>query len=365
MQRVVGHAIGVRYPGRTQPSRPELETDVPTTPPLFPAQSPRSRDMTVDSAGVQAAMERIQLSVRRTPVLVAADAPLAAPVALKLECLQHTGSFKARGAFNRILSAQESGLLTEAGVIIASGGNAGMAVAHAAGTLGVRAEVYLPRSSSPVKRARLEAYGAHVTVTGDHYADAYEECLSQADRTRALLVHAYDQPEVVTGQGTVAVELMEQADGAVDTVLVAVGGGGLAAGVAVALGDAASVVVVEPRSIPTYHAARTAGHPVDVDVSGIAADSLGARRIGSIAWDVLDGVGAEAVLVEDEAILAARTWLWERCRLAVEAGGAAALGALLSGSYRPQEGERVAVIICGANTDPGDLASNARGNSNG
>lgn len=321
--------------------------------------------MTIDNGDVKAALGRIRTRVRRTPVLVVDDAPLPVPVVLKLECLQHTGTFKARGAFNRMLSAQEDGLLSSAGVIVASGGNAGMAVAHAANALGVRAEVFVPRSSSPVKRVRLQSYGAEVTVTGDYYADTYQACLARADETRALLVHAYDQPEVVAGQGTVAVELIEQLDGAVDTVLVAVGGGGLAGGIAAAVGDRASVVAVEPRTIPTYYAAKAAGEPIDVEVSGVAADSLGARRIGSIAWDVLDRVGAPGVLVDDEAILAARRWLWDRCRLAVEAGGAAALAALLSGSYRPSGGERVAVIVCGANTDPTDLKFAARGEGDG
>jgi len=310
--------------------------------------------MTVDLASVHAAASRIKGFVRRTPVLAAEAAIPAGEVFLKLELLQHTGTFKARGAFNRVLSAQERGELSDAGVIIASGGNAGMALAHAGRQLGIRAEIFVPTSASAVKVQRLRALGGDVTVVGDFYADAYDACLVRAAETGAVLVHAYDQPEVVAGQGTLGLELVEQVEG-LDTVLVAVGGGGLAGGIATAIGDRARIVCVEPERIPTFHDALTAGEPVDVEVGGVAADSLGGRRIGEIAWDCLRRAKAQSLLVSDDAIIEARRWLWDEFRIVVEHGGAAALAALRSGVYEPSAGERVAVVLCGANTDPSDL----------
>ncbi len=307
---------------------------------------------------VPAACSRIAEHVRRTPVVVLEGAALdvPGPVALKLELLQHTGSFKARGAFNRILSARAAGVLPDAGVIAASGGNHGLAVGHAARQLGLRAEVFVPEASSPVKIGRVRATGAQVTVTGALYADAYDACLARARDTGALFVHAYDQPEVVAGQGTVAVELLDQVP-EVDTVVVAVGGGGLSAGIAAGLAGRARLVAVEPARIPTLHDALEAGHPVDVEVSGVASDSLGAKRIGSIAYDVLSGAGVTSVLVEDEAIMTARQRLWDEARVAAEHGGATAVAALTSGGYAPEPGERVAVVVCGGNTDPADLVT--------
>jgi threonine dehydratase len=311
--------------------------------------------MTVELSSVESAAARIRPYVRRTPVMEADGACPEGDVFFKLELLQHTGTFKARGAYNRVLAAKERGELTQAGVIMASGGNAGLALAHAAGQLGVRAEIFVPTTSSPVKVARLRALGADVTVTGDFYPDAYDACLARAAETDAVLVHAYDQPEIVAGQGTLGLELAADIEG-LSTVIAAVGGGGLAGGIAAAIGRTTRIVAVEPERIPTFHDAQAAGEPVDVEVGGVAAESLGARRIGAIAWDCLRAAKAESVLVTDEAILDARQWLWDEFRIVVEPGGAAAVAALRTGAYVPEHGERVAVVLCGANTDPSDLA---------
>jgi threonine dehydratase len=291
--------------------------------------------------------------VRRTPVMQAdlRDHGLW----LKLEQLQHTGSFKARGAFNRVLAAAEKAGLPEAGVIAASGGNAGLACAYVARELGTRAEVYVPETSPAIKVARLRALGASVRQVGREYADAYEVAMKRAADTGALFCHPYDQPEVCAGQGTLALELEEQTGG-VDTVLVSVGGGGLMAGIAAALEGRSRVVAVEPDGCPSFHAALAAGEPVDAEVSGVAADSLGARRTGEIPFAVARRTGVTSLLVSDEDVIAARRNLWERHRIVVEHGTAAAYAALLTGAYEPARGERVAIICCGANTNPADLA---------
>ncbi|MCK2220563.1 serine/threonine dehydratase [Actinomadura sp. ATCC 31491] len=299
---------------------------------------------------VVAAARRISGRVLRTPVL-----EISPGLYLKLELLQHSGSFKVRGAFNRVLSA---GPLPDSGVIAASGGNHGLAVAYVARALGVRAEIFVPEVTSPVKVAGLAALGAHITQTGAVYAEAAEAAAKRAAETGALPVHAYDQPEVIAGQGTTGLEIMEQTGG-VDTVLVAVGGGGLAAGVTLGTsapdGGGPRVVAVEPELIPTLHAALRAGGPVPVEVSGVGADALGASRLGGLAYDLLSGPRVRSVLVPDEAIVAARRALWERHRLVAEHAGAAAYAALLAGAYEREEGERVAVVVCGSNTDPATL----------
>jgi threonine dehydratase len=308
-------------------------------------------------ADVETAARRIIEWVRRTPV-AEVDAGSFAPagqVWFKLEFMQHSGSFKVRGAFNRILAAAEAGELGADGVIAASGGNAGLAVAYAAMMLQVRAEVYVPITAPAVKVAKLHAVGATVVQVGHEYAKAYEAATKRAADTGALFCHAYDQPEICAGQGTLALELLDQI-GPLDTVVLAVGGGGLMAGVAAALEDRARVVAVEPETIPTLHAALVAGQPVDIEVSGIAADSLGARRLGTIAYDVAVRSGVRSVLVSDDAIVAARRLLWDHRRIVIEHGTAAALAALISGEYRPAAEERIAILLCGANTDPTDLA---------
>lgn len=311
-------------------------------------------------ADIDQARSLIAGHVRATPVISVEGAMfglagVAGPVCLKLEMLQHAGSFKSRGAFNRILGAAASGRLPAEGVIAASGGNHGLAVAHVASRLGIPARVFVPQAASSFKVGRIRALGATVTVTGAMYADAYDACLRHAQSSGALFVHAYDQPEVVAGQGTVGRELVTQAD--VDTVLVAVGGGGLAAGVRLGIGPGVKLVAVEPELIPTLHAALAAGRPVDVEVSGVAADALGARRIGDLAFAILTAHQVQSVLVADSAIVATRQRLWDQLQLVVEPAGATAVAALLSGAYVPEPGERVAAILCGSNTDPCDLVA--------
>jgi threonine dehydratase len=303
---------------------------------------------------IAAARLRITGDVRVTPLWRLPGAALGVDVAelwLKLEQLQLGGSFKARGMFNRLRSAT----LPAAGVVIASGGNAGIAAAAAARALGVRCEVFVPALASTVKRQALAALGAEVFVGGAQYVDALAACLQRQQATGALLMHAYDQAEVVAGAGTLAAEIEEQAGGLPDRLLVSVGGGGLIAGIAAWVAGRARVEALEPRGAPTLHAARAAGEPVDVAVSGLAADALGARRIGSIAWLTCQRFVAAAHLVDDGAILAAQRQLWSELRLAVEPAAALPLAALRSGVVKPAPHERVALVLCGANFDPASL----------
>jgi threonine dehydratase len=293
-----------------------------------------------------AAATRIAGRIRRTPVVEAEPGALW----VKLEFLQHSGSFKPRGMFNRILAND----VPPAGVIAASGGNAGAAVAYAAHTLGLPAEVFVPVTTPHVKVEALHRRGAVVVQHGSEYAEAYEAATKRAADTGALFCHPYDQVEVCAGQGTLGLELLEQLPD-VDTVLIAVGGGGLMAGVAAALEGRAQVVAVEPETCATLHSALASGGPVDVAVSGVAADSLGARRLGTIAYDVAVRTGVRSLLVSDDAIVAARRALWDRYRVLVEHGTATAYAALLTRAYTPAEGERVALVLCGANTDPTNL----------
>jgi len=305
--------------------------------------------MTVTREDIQEAARRIAGRVRRTPVL-----QVAPTLTFKLELLQHVGSFKPRGAFNRLLSAKEQGTLTGQGVVTASGGNAGLAVAYAARELGVPARIFVPESAPAPKVKRLKTLDADVVQVGSEYAEAYAAAVVACEESGALLVHAYDQPEVVAGQGTLGLELLEQVDG-FDTVLVAVGGGGLIAGIATAIGDRAQVIGVEPELAPTMHRALEAGELVDVQVGGLAADSLGARRLGSLAFEAVRANDVRSVLVDEDAIVAARNQLWHEYHLAVEHGAAVTQAALLSGAYQPSPGERVVVVVCGANTDPSSL----------
>jgi threonine dehydratase len=305
----------------------------------------------IGTSEVQAANARIAGRIRRTPVLRADG-----PVWFKLEFLQHAGSFKTRGMLNQIVSAAERGDLPAAGIIAASGGNAGLAAAYAARELGVPAEVYVPVTAPAVKVAKLTKLGARVTQVGNEYAEAYAAATVQADVTGALFCHAYDDARMVAGNGTLGLELLDQIPDGFDTVLVAVGGGGLIAGVTAALRDRARIVAVEPVTSAALHEAMKAGEPVDVAVSGVAADSLGARRAGRIAYDLATSAGVTSVLVDDQAIVDARRILWDEYRIVVEHGTATAHAALTSGAYVPQDGERVVVLLCGANTDPSDLA---------
>ena len=239
--------------------------------------------------------------------------------------------------------------------MVASGGNAGIAVATAARAMAVRCEVYLPEVSSAAKRAALAALGATVVVQGAAYAEALAACLARQAQSGALLMHAYDQPEVVVGAGTLAAEIEAQA-GLPDRLLVSVGGGGLIGGVAAWCAGRCRVEGLEPRLAPTLHAARAAGEPVDVAVAGLAADSLGARRIGSLAWPISQQFVAAVHLLEDEAIHRAQQRMWRDLRLAVEPAAALPLAALWEGVVRPAAHERVAVVVCGANLDPSSLA---------
>lgn len=305
---------------------------------------------------IEAAARRIESRqfIRETPLWKLPGAALGvecAEVWLKLEQLQVGGSFKARGMLNRLLA----NTIPESGVIVASGGNAGIATAAAAKALGVKCEVFVPTVSSAAKQAKLRELGAQVVVTGAVYAEALEACLARREQTGALLTHAYDQPEVVAGAGTLAREMEAQGAAAPDSVLVSVGGGGLVAGIAAWFGQRSRVVALEPELAPTLHAARQAGRPVDVAVSGVAADSLGAKRIGDIAWEITQQHVRDSLLLPDAAIREAQLWLWKQMKLAVEPAAALGLAALQTGAYRPGAGERVCLILCGANLDPATL----------
>ena len=304
---------------------------------------------------IAAARTCIAGDVRRTPLLRIPGKELGIACAelwLKLEQLQIGGSFKARGMFNRM----RSNPLPEAGVVIASGGNAGIAVAVAAQALGVRCEVFVPESSSPAKRAKLVELGAVLTVRGASYADALAASIARQATTGALLMHAYDQREVVVGAGTLAAEVEEEA-GRPDRALVSVGGGGLIAGIAAWFQDACWIDALEPEQAATLYRARKAGRPVDVEVSGIAADSLGARRIGSIAWDVSQQYVDARHVLSEAAIRAAQLELWKRLRIAVEPAAALPLAALTTATVVPRKEEKVLLVICGANLDPASLAA--------
>ncbi|MGE4243523.1 threonine/serine dehydratase [Ramlibacter sp.] len=305
----------------------------------------------IEEAAARFARDDAQF-IRRTPLWKLPGAALGVvcdEVWLKLEHLQTGGSFKARGMFNRLLSNE----IPPAGVIVASGGNAGIATAAAARALGVKCEVFVPTVSSPAKQAKLRELGAQVVVTGSVYAEALQACLARQAESGALLTHAYDQPEVVTGAGTLAREIEAQGGGAPDAVLVSVGGGGLIAGVASWFEDRTRTIALEPELAPTLYRAREAGTPVDVEVGGIAADALGARRVGALAWDVAQRHVHDAVLLNDGAIREAQLWLWKEMKLAVEPAAALGLAALRSGAA-PKG--RVALILCGANLDPASLA---------
>ena len=274
-----------------------------------------------------------------------------AEVWLKLEQFQVGGSFKARGMMNRLLANR----IPASGVIVASGGNAGIATAAAAKALGVPCEVFVPTISSAAKQAKLRELGAQVVVTGAAYSDALQACVARQQQTGALMTHAYDQPEVVAGAGTLALEIEAQG-GVPDSVLVSVGGGGLIAGIAAWFEQRTRVVALEPELAPTLFEARLAGEPVDVAVSGIAADSLGARRIGAIAWEVTQRHVRQSLLVPDAAIRHAQLTFWRQLKLAVEPAAALGLAALQTGACQARDGERVCLVLCGANLDPATLA---------
>ncbi|HEY1719731.1 MAG TPA: threonine/serine dehydratase [Magnetospirillaceae bacterium] len=298
---------------------------------------------------VIAAMDRvIRPRIRRTPIVAVDLADFgrgAHPVTLKLECLQHSGSFKVRGAFANLMTRK----VPDVGVVAASGGNHGAAVAYAARQLGVPATIFVPSVTSPEKARRIRSYGAELVIGGDRYADALAASQIFVEEKQALAIHAYDQVETLLGQGTAGLEIEEDIEG-VDTVLVAVGGGGLIGGVAAWFAGRAKIVAVEPELCPTLWRALEAGRPVDTESSGIAADSLAPKRVGELMFPIAQRFVTKPVLVSDAEIHAAQVALWDAVRVVAEPGGAAAFAALLSGKYAPRPGERVAVLVCGANT---------------
>lgn len=300
-----------------------------------------------DASQLRRAAARLRGQIRRTPILEidGAEVGVAARVVVKAELLQHTGSFKVRGALNTLLTHPAPA----EGVVAASGGNHGAAVAWAAARVGVPARVFVPASSPRVKAERIASYGGQVVVVEGYYPEAFEASEKWAAGREVTRVHAYDAPDVVAGQGTLGLETAEQVPDAT-TVLVSCGGGGLYAGTSLALAGRCTVLPVEPERCPSLSAAVEAGRPVLAPVGGVAADSMGASTTGRIAHAVAMEAGVRPLLVSDEAILAARSFLWERCRILAEPGGATAFAALVSGVYRPADGETVVVVVSGGNT---------------
>ena len=301
---------------------------------------------------IRAAHGRIAVHIRRTPILeIPSPIRGAPPLSLKLAALQVSGSFKARGAFHNLLTRPAPAV----GCTTASGGNHGAAVAHAAHDLNAPAKVFVPEIATPAKVARIRACSAEAVVGGANYAEAQERCDAYAAASGALKIHPYDAVETVAGAGTVALEWEEDLRRlglpALDTVLVAVGGGGLISGVAAWFAGRVKVVGVEPEGSRALDAAFAAGGPVDVTVQSVAADSLGAKRVGDLNFAIARRFVAETVLVPDPAIVEAQRELWRALSIVAEPGGAAAYAALISGAYRPQKDERVGVLVCGANAD--------------
>jgi threonine dehydratase len=307
--------------------------------------------MEITEAAIAAAATRIAPFVRYTPVLELEAGAIDVPgrIILKLDLLQPTGTFKARGAFN-LLAVNRPDL-----VVAASGGNFALAIAHAAEVLGIRACLFVPDSSPADKIRRLKESGAEVTVVEGVYRDALAMSREFSATNGGLLAHAYDQAEVVEGAGTCGLEILAQVPD-VDTILIAVGGGGLIGGVASAVRAQARIIGVETEGTPTLYEARVAGHPVDVDVGGLALSSLGSSRLGDISWEAARQWVADSLLVTDESVKEAQRFLWESCRLIAEPGGATTIAALLSGAYRPMADETVVALVCGANVDPATVA---------
>jgi threonine dehydratase len=303
---------------------------------------------TIKRDRIAAVYQRISHYIRETPVVEVSGADFGLSpyrLSFKLESLQHSGSFKARGAFANLLSNQ----IPDAGVVAASGGNHGAAVAYASMKLGVKARIFVPGVSSPAKIERIRGYGADLIVAGERYADALAASESWGAQVGALPVHAFDQVETLLGQGTIGLELERQAP-TLDTVLVAVGGGGLIGGIAGWYAGDVKIIGVEPETAPTLHKALEAGQPVDAEAGGIAADSLAPRRVGALMFPIAKKYVSGVALVTDDAIREAQESIWKVLRFVAEPGGAAAFAAVLSGRYRPEPHERVGVIVSGANT---------------
>ena len=319
-----------------------------------PRLTPADAVTVVTSQGIRNVEPVIRRYVRRTPVVTVDRADFGlppGPLVLKLEQLQHSGSFKVRGAFANLLLRD----MPKAGVVAASGGNHGAAVAFAAHALGIPARVYVPHVSSPAKIARIREHGADLVLVDGAYAEALAASEEWVAESGALPIHAFDQPETMLGAGTLGLELSEQAPD-MPCVLASVGGGGLLGGIAAWYGGRTRVIGVEPEGAPTFTAALRAGRPVDAEVGSIAVDSLAPRQLGELTFAILSRYAAEVVLVDDDAIRRAQHVLWERMRVVAEPGGCAALAALLSGRYQPAPGETMAVVISGANTTAVDFS---------
>jgi|SRR5215207_3767600 len=303
----------------------------------------------VSRESIQATERAIRPYIRRTPLLEINGAEFgldSIKIVFKLELFQHSGSFKARGAFTNLLTRE----IPPAGVVAASGGNHGVAIAFAAMKLGRPATIFVPSVCSIAKQDRIRNYGAKLIIAGDRYADALEASQAWMAQSGALPIHAYEGTETLLGQGTLGMELEEQ-DPNLDSLLVAVGGGGLIGGIAAWYGKRVKIVSVEPFAAPTLQRALRAGHPVDSPAGGVAADSLAPRQVGQQMFPIAQKYVQEAVLVEDEEILEAQKRLWDSLRIVAEPGAAATLAALLSGRYKPETGERVGVLVCGGNTE--------------
>ncbi|TGT45825.1 threonine/serine dehydratase [Mesorhizobium sp. M8A.F.Ca.ET.165.01.1.1] len=312
-----------------------------------------SQGNTVTRERIAAMEPRIRPYVRHTPVLRIDMADFDRPplaVDLKLECLQHSGSFKARGAFTNLLERP----VPDAGVVAASGGNHGAAVAYAAMRLGHKATIFVPEVSPQAKLDRIRGYGADLVVGGARYAEALAACERFAEETGALQIHAFNQEETLIGQGTLGLEIESDLP-EIDTLLVAVGGGGLIGGIAAWYAGRIRIVAVEPEGAPTLHRAFEAGRPVDAPAEGIAADSLAPKRVGEMMFPIAEAFVERSILVSDDDIIAAQKALWNRVHIISEPGGAAAFAAILSGRYTPTPGERVAVLVCGANANPANF----------
>ena len=323
---------------------------------------PTTSDMRIDRDQISATEKIIRPHIRRTPIIEGDGGDFgldSIPLLFKLELLQHSGSFKARGAFANLLLRK----IPQAGVVAASGGNHGAAVAFAAMKLGVPAKIFVPTVASPEKIARIRGYGAELVVTGERYADALAASERWAAESGALTLHAYDQPETLLGQGSVGLEFEQQAPD-LDSLLVAVGGGGLIGGVASWYANRIKIIGVEPEAAPTLHNALQAGHPVDSPAGGIAADSLAPNRVGKLMFPIAQKFVSSVILVQDDAIQQAQQALWKVLRIVAEPGGAAAFAALLSGRYKPQPGERVGILVCGGNTDAVNFAGGVGTKSN-
>jgi threonine dehydratase len=312
-----------------------------------------AREVVIDRDRISRSYKVIQPYIRRTPIVEADGKDFGLPAGhtvFKLESLQHSGSFKTRGAFANLLLRE----IPKAGVVAASGGNHGAAVAYAAMKLKKPARVFVPSVASPSKMDRIRGYGAELEIAGERYADALAASEAWAAKSGALQVHAYDQTETLLGQATVGLEFEEQCPN-LDTLLVAVGGGGLLSGIAAWYSGRVKVVGVEPEAAPTLTRALAAGHPVDAEAGGIAADSLAPKRVGELMFPIAKKFVDSVLLVSDQAIQAAQESLWNVLRVVAEPGGAAAFAALLSRRYQPNLGERVGILVCGGNTTAVDF----------